>query len=314
MFYSDIIPDILSFTENYNFLLNNIVVFWLPKKKKMANQPFFHVHVFVLGGLTSRQRHCAEREIMRFPLASAQSGATICHKGETRSKNVGETWNIRSKNWKTSEFFFSYRVYNKENANEKTKVTIWQRPSLSGNEFRREATSHGVRDNGSDRSQKDKSEQPCFKPTIYPDKKCRDKCRQSCHSPFTTSHEPFFLLPTRCMMFACRRYSKARSMVRGESPSLSARAFTDISGFSSRHCTTSLWVLFIPTFNPTLFPTLFPTFCRLLKIITLYWMILQYFWLFKKKKGGELPFSMSMSSFWGAKVASATPRGARNHA
>ena len=45
-----------------------------------------------------------------------------------------------------------------ENANEKTKVTIWQQPLLSGNEFRREATSHGVRDNGSGRSQKDKSE------------------------------------------------------------------------------------------------------------------------------------------------------------
>ena len=63
---------------------------------------------------------------------------------------------------------------------------------------------------------------------------------QSCHSPFTTSHEPFFLLPTRCMMFACRRYSKARSMVRGETLSISARAFTDIFGFSSRHCRTSL--------------------------------------------------------------------------
>ena len=87
---------------------------------------------------------------------------------------------------------------------------------------------------------KDKSEQPCFKPTIYPDKKCREKCRQSCHSPFTTSHEPFFLLPTRCMMFACRRYSKARSMVRGETLSISARAFTDISGFSSRYCRTRL--------------------------------------------------------------------------
>ena len=153
-----------------------------------------------------------------------------------------------------------------------------------------------------------------FYSDIYPDKKCRDKCRQSCHSPFTTSHEPFFLLPTRCMMFACRRYSKARSMVRGETLSISARAFTDIFGFSSRHCRTSLWVLFIPTFNPTLFPTLFPTFCRLLTIMTFYWMILQYFDCSKRKKSANQPFFHVHVFVLRASVATATPRGARNHA
>ena len=61
--YSDIIPDILSFTDSYNYLLNNITLFGLLKKKKVENY-LFHVHVFVLGGLMSRQRHRAERGIM----------------------------------------------------------------------------------------------------------------------------------------------------------------------------------------------------------------------------------------------------------